>query len=110
LLVFGFVFIEIRLFFGIVCRRFLFFGIAFFRILWHFCCFNLLTTAYWACFLENLLILGLFLRICLPTFLFDFLADFHFIEVSCQRMVALFYGLFTDFWLVFQIYLFILAK
>ena len=67
LLVFGLVFIEICLFVADFS-----FADCFFRILWHFCCFNLLITAYWVCFYENLLILRLFFRICLPTFLFDF--------------------------------------
>jgi len=35
---------------------------------------------------------------------------FHFGKYSCQRMVGLFYGLITYFWLVFQIYLFVFAK
>jgi len=35
---------------------------------------------------------------------------FRFVEFSCQRMLGLFYGLITDFWLVFQIYLLVFAK
>jgi len=35
-------------------------------------------TAYWACFCKDLLILGLFFRICHPDSLFDFLANFSF--------------------------------
>ena len=65
--------------------------IAFFQMLWHFCCFKfILLKAYWACFCENLLILGLFFRICHHDFLFDFLADFCFVEFSCQRTLACF--------------------
>jgi len=37
--------------------------IVFFQCLWHFCCFNVQLKAYWVCFYENLLILGLFFRI-----------------------------------------------
>jgi len=40
--------------------------------------FQFTASVYWACFYENLLILGLFFRICLPTCSFDFLADFSF--------------------------------
>ena len=50
----------------------------FFKFLWHFYCCNLLRKAYWACFCENMFILGLFFRICNHDFLFDFLADFSF--------------------------------
>jgi len=46
----------------------LFCGLPFFRILWHFCCFNLLLTAYWACFYENLLIFNLFFSDLPPYF------------------------------------------
>ena len=52
--------------------------IAFFQILWHFCCFHVLLKAHWACFYENLLILGLFFRIFLPALLSNFLADISF--------------------------------
>ena len=74
--VFGLVVNEFCLFFGLVFGRFLFCGLLFFKILWHFCSFNLLLKAYWACFYENFLIWGLFFRIGLPAFLFNFLADF----------------------------------
>ena len=72
------VLIEICLFFGLVFCRFLFCGLLFFQILWHFYCLNLLLKAYWACFCEDLLILGLFFQICHPDSLFDFLANFAF--------------------------------
>jgi len=78
LLVFGLVLIEICLFFGLVFCRFLFCGLPFFQILWHFYCLNLLLKACWACFCEDLLILGLCFRICHPDSLFDFLANFSF--------------------------------
>jgi len=39
-----------------------------------------------------------------------FLLMFRFVEISCQRMLGLFYGLITDFWLVLQIYLLVFAK
>jgi len=55
---------------------------AFFQILWHFCSFNILLKAYWASFKENFLILGLFFRIGLPAFLFNFLADFFVLLTS----------------------------
>ena len=66
----------VRLDFNFFFCRFLFCGLLFFQILWHFCFFNLLLKAYWACFYENFLILGLFFRICLPAFLLNFLAEF----------------------------------
>ena len=78
LLVFGLVLIEICLFFGFLFCRVLICRLLFSQILWHFCRFNLLLKAYWACFCENLLILGLSFRICHPDFMFDFLADFSF--------------------------------
>jgi len=68
LLVFGLVVNEICLFFGLVFFQISVLWIAFFQILRHFCSFNLLLKAYWACFYENFLILGLFFRICLPAF------------------------------------------
>jgi len=73
LLAFGLVLIEIFLFFADFC-----FADCFFQILWHFCCLNLLLKADWACFCEDLLIFGLFFRICHPDpdSLFDFLANF----------------------------------
>jgi len=74
MLVFGLVLIEICLFFANFC----FADGFFFQILWHFCCFNLLLKAYWACSFENLLISGLFFRLCYPDFYFNFLADFSF--------------------------------
>jgi len=60
LLIFGLALIEICLFFGLVFCRFMFCGLLFFLILWHFCCFNLLLKSWWARFYKNLLILGLF--------------------------------------------------
>jgi len=33
---------------------------------------------YWACLFENLFILGLLFRICVPALLFDFLTDLSF--------------------------------
>ena len=90
LLVFGLVVIEIFLFFGLVFCRFLFCGLFFFQILWHFSCFTLLLKTYWTCFYENLLILGLFSQICLPAFYLIFLLIFCFVEFSCQRMLGFF--------------------
>jgi len=69
------------------------FADCFFQILWHFCCFNLLRKAYWACFHENLLILGLFFQICLPAFLFNFLADFSFCWIFPPTRVGLVFRL-----------------
>ena len=82
---FGLIFCGVAVFFktcgllvfGLVFCKFMFCRLLF-LILWHFCCFNLLLKAYWACFYENLLILGLFFRICLPAFSFNFVADFSF--------------------------------
>jgi len=77
LLVFGLVLIEHCLFLGLFFADFCF-ADCFFQILWHFCCLNLLLKPYWACFCEDLLILGLFFRICHPDSVFDFLANFSF--------------------------------
>jgi len=52
--------------------------IAFFQILWHFFCFNVLLKAIWEFFGENMLILGLFFWMCPPVFLFNFPANFLF--------------------------------
>jgi len=109
LLVFGLILIEIHLFYGLVFRRFLFCGLLFFQVLWHFCCYNLLLKAYCACFYTNLLILSSFFRICLPAFYLIFLLFFRFVDFSCQRMSGLFFSEITDFWLVFQIYLLVFA-
>jgi len=92
LLVLGLVAIEICLFFGLVFCRFLFCRLLFFQILWQFCCFKLLLKAYWACFYENLLILGLFIWICLPALLFNFIADFSFCLISMPTHVGWFFG------------------
>ena len=111
LLVFGLVLIEICVFFGLVFCRFLFCRLPFFQILWHFCCLNLLLKAYWACFCEDLLILGLFFRICHPDSLFDFLANFSICWIFLPTHFGLVFRLnFTYFWLVFQIYLLVLGK
>jgi len=59
LLVFRLVLIEICLFFGLVFMQISALWIAFFQILWHFFCFNLLLKKIWACFCENMLVLGL---------------------------------------------------
>jgi len=67
--------------------------IAFFQILWHFCCLNLLLKAYWACFCEDLLILGLFFRICHPDSLFDFLANFSFCWIFLPKHFGLVFRL-----------------
>jgi len=89
LLVYGIILIEICLFFGLAFCRFLFCRLLFFQILWHFCRFNVLLKAYWACFCENLLILGLFFRICQPDFYLIFLLIFRFVEFSCERILGL---------------------
>ena len=39
-----------------------FLQIAFFQILWHYCCFNLLQNKIWVCFCVNIHILSLFFR------------------------------------------------
>jgi len=77
LLVFELVLIVICLFFGLVFGRILFCGLLFltFTALLLFRC---TAKGILGVFLENLLILGLFFRICLPDFLFNFLADFSF--------------------------------
>jgi len=58
-------------------------------------CFNLLLKAYWACFCENLVILGLFFRICHHAFYLIYLLIFRFVAFSCQRMLDLFFGQIT---------------
>ena len=61
LLIFGLVFLQIYVL-----------QIAFLKILWPFCSFNLLQNEIWVCFCLNLLILGLFFfRICFPVFVFN---------------------------------------
>ena len=86
LLVFGLVLIEIYLFLGVVFCKFIFCRLLFCQIFLHFCCFYLLPTVCWACFYENLLILGLFFSICLPIFYIIFFLTFGFVEFSCQRI------------------------
>jgi len=93
LLVFGLVLIEICLFFGLAFCRFLFLRLLFNQILWHFRCFNLLLKADWACFCENLFILGLLFRICLLAFLFNFLADLSFCGIFVPTYVELVFRL-----------------
>ena len=85
---FGLIFVELRVFLKtcglLVLNEICLFlqisvlRIAFFQIWRHFCCFNALLKTYLACFYENLLNLGLFFRICLPAFLFNFVANFSF--------------------------------
>jgi len=99
----GFVLIGICLFFGLASRRFLFCWLLFLYFM-ALLLFQFTDTAYWACFYESLLILGLFFSDCLPPLFLIFLLIFRFGEFSCQHMLGLFYGLITDFWLVFQIY------
>jgi len=72
LLVFGLVSIEFCLFFGLVFCRLLFF-----QILWHFCRFNLLLKAYWACFREDFSFWACFFGFATLIF-FYFLPDFSF--------------------------------
>jgi len=101
LLVFGLVLIEIFCFLGLLLQISVL-RIAFFQILWHFCCFNFLPMAYWACFCENLLILGLFFRIFHRDFLFDFLADFLFCWIYLPTHFGLVFGLNYLFGLFFK--------
>jgi len=69
--------------------------IAFFKfyVLWYLCCFNLPLKAYWACFCEHLLILGLVFEICLLACLFNFLADFSFCWIVVPTHVGLVFQL-----------------
>ena len=92
LLVFGLVLIEVCLFFWACFLQISVLGIAFFQILWHFCCLNLLLKVYCACLCENMLILGLFFRICHPDFLFHFLANFSFCWIFLPTHFGLFFG------------------
>jgi len=62
----------------LVFCRCLFCGLLVFQIVWYFFCFNLLLKTIWAFFCENMLNMGLFFRMCLPVFLFNFPADFLF--------------------------------
>ena len=110
LLVFGLVLIEICLFFGLAFCRFLFLRLLFNQILWHFRCFNLLLKADWACFCENLFILGLLFRICLLAFLFNFLADLSFCGIFVPTYVELVFRLNCLFLAWFANYLLVFAK
>ena len=92
LLVFGLVFMQISVLW-----------IAFFQILWHFFCFNLLLKKIWACFCENMLILSFYFRVCLPVFLFNFPTDFLFCWIflanacwACFWLNYLFWACFTN--------------
>jgi len=99
---FWLVLIKICLFFELVFCRFLFCGLLFFRILWHFCFLDLLQNQIWACFWVNLHILCLFFRICFPAFIFNFLAGFMFFEFSYRLQVGLvFFPLNCLFWACF---------
>jgi len=89
LLVFGLVLVEICLFFGLVFCRFQFCRLLFFKFYGTLCCFNLLLKAYWACFYKILVIFGLFFRICLPAFSFNFVADFSFCWIFMPTPVGL---------------------
>jgi len=53
-----------------------------------------------ACFYKNLLILGLFFGFASLLIYLIFLLIFRFVEFSCQRMLGLFFGEITGFWLV----------
>jgi len=86
---FGLVLIKSCSFFGLVFCKFLFCGLHFFQILWHYCRFSLLQNEIWAWFCVNLHILGLFFRICLPAFIFDLPASFTFFEFPYQTHVRL---------------------
>ena len=109
LLVFGLVLFEIYLFSGIwnwnllVCfSQICLLRIAFFRIVWHFCCFNYCLRHIGRVFMKICLFWVCFLRICLPTVYLIFLLIFRFVELSCQSMLGLFYGLIHDFGLFFK--------
>jgi len=56
--------------------------------------------SFWACFF----------RVAFLLFYLILLLIFRFVEFSCQRMLGLFFGEITYFWLVFQIYLLVFAK
>jgi len=77
------VLIEICLFFGLVFCRVLFCRLLFSQFLWHFCRFNLLLKAHWACFCENLLILRLFFAFATLILCLIFLLISCFVEFSC---------------------------
>jgi len=103
------VLIEICLFFGLFFGD-LFCGLLFSQNLWHFCfsiyCYRhigrvfMKICSFWAC------------SFAFPSLLsyLIFLIIFCFVEFSCQRMLDLFFGEITYFWLVFQIYLLVFAK
>jgi len=74
-------------------------------------CVNLLLKAYWACFCEILVSLGLFFfRFATMLFYLIYLLIFRFVAFSCQRMLGLFFRQITYFWLVFHIFLLVFAK
>jgi len=85
--------------------------IAFFQILWHFCCFSSLIKAYigrvclkicsfWACFFGFAYLL----------YYLIFLLIYHFVEFSFQRMMGLFFGEIAYFLHVFQIFFLFFRK
>ena len=61
-------------------------------MLWHFCCFNLLLKAYWACFCENLLFWACILD--LPPWFFIWFSYWIFVLLNFPA---------NAFWLVFQL-------
>jgi len=79
--------------------------IAFFQILWHFCCFNSLLNESWAGFCANLHSLGLFFRICLAAFVFNSPVGFMFFQFSYQRKLGLFFPLHNLLWTCFSNFL-----
>ena len=92
LLVFGLVLIEICLFFGLVFSDF-YFADCFFPNFMALLPFQLMLKAYWACFCENLLILGLF---------FPYLPPWFFIWFSCWFFVLLNFPA-NAFWACFSV-------
>jgi len=92
LLLFRLVSIDICLFFGLFFCRFMFCGLFFLNICGTFAV-SIFCKKYWVWFYENLLILGLFFRIYLSDFLFNFLADFSFCGIFMPTHVGLVFRL-----------------
>ena len=103
--------IEICLFFGLFFHRFLFCGLLFFIFYGTFAvliyCLRHIGRVFMKIFSFSASCFFWFASLLVYLI---FLLIFHFAEFSCQCMLGLFYGLITNFWLVFQIYLLVFAK
>jgi len=103
--------IELCLFFWACFLQISFCGLLLFKMLWHFCCFNLLLNVILECFCENLLILGLLFRMCLQVFHLIFVLIILFCWIFLPNACWASFAVKLLYWgLVFQIYLLVFAK